>query len=85
MEEHCQVHVTNVTVTTDQVCAGDDSLEGGDHPALAVERLALLLLDCLDRRPCHRWPTIIFTESALRPIQSVSRDVGLCVCLSVTP
>ena len=27
----------------------------------------------------------IFTESALRPIQSVSRDVRLSLCLSVTP
>ena len=29
-------------------------------------------------------PTLpIFTESALRPIQSISRDVRLCVSLSV--
>ena len=27
----------------------------------------------------------IFTESALRPIQSVSRDVRLSLCLFVTP
>ena len=27
----------------------------------------------------------IFTESALRPIQSISRDVRMCVCLFVCP
>ena len=26
---------------------------------------------------------LLFTESALRPIQSTSRDVRLCVCVSV--
>ena len=27
----------------------------------------------------------VFNESALRPIHSISRDVRLCVCVSVTP
>ena len=37
-------------------------------------------------RVCYQWSYpvyLVFTESALRPIQSVSRDVRLWVCLYV--
>ena len=42
-----------------------------------------LLTDADNRTDTDTDTDLIFTESALRPIQSISRDVRLSVCLSV--